>query len=134
MSNNNSTIENGICVTCDRPVIYDDGSNEPTPDDKCLRSKSYCTDRDAHIDWRERYKHSVRDRDGAVANAATLQDNWHHAENERFRADVLVTQLRAALVEACEIGELALHGGRLDAAKSYRARIAELRKLADGGS
>ena len=196
----NLTIENGICVACDRPVIYDDGSDEPSPDDKCLRSKSYCTDREAHIDWRLRWKAAqaenanLREFIASSEECAKAQDivavyenneryrkafneiiakleakapihhahcswceeKWPHldggtAEEARAQArshafkckrhplklerDAIAEQcaaLKSALHEACEVAELALHGGRLDAAKSYLRRITELRKLTGG--
>lgn len=100
----NSTIENGICVTCDRPVLYDDGSEDPVPDDVCLRDKSYCTDRTERVDWRARYK----------------------------AADATISTLRAALKEACEIASEYCDPHRGNDAREDRNRIVALKRIAEG--
>lgn len=85
-----SDVDNGICTKCDLRVVFDnDVALEALDDneDVCVRSKSYCTSKHEHVNWRDRWKAEKRD-------AELSLEGWKKAKEQLGRYETRALRLQ----------------------------------------
>lgn len=124
-----STIDNGVCVSCDMPVTYDEA--HPEWDEMCVRTKPYCTKSpDERMDWRASYKmvHALcaaanAENDSLRAQLSALTADrermqpvyeaakaWHFARQPGSHAYVCIAAIEDALYDAIDAALAATKG------------------------